>query len=444
MNLITRSTASTEGQWRLYNKVATRLLPFLLLMYIASYLDRVNVGFAKLQMASDIGLSDAAYGFGAGVFFLGYCLFEIPSNLVLHRVGAKIWIARIMIVWGLVTMLTMWVSSPFTFYVARVLLGIAEAGFYPGIILFLTYWFPSQLRSQIMAIFISGIVIAGVIGGPLSGGIMESMAGKLGLAGWQWLFVLEGLPALCLGIACIWFLDNGPNSAKWLTPLEKSTIAEDLRADAAAYQSKGGVSHSVTGAFGNANVWLLVIANFSNLATSYAVSFWMPQIIRNFGVTNLTLVGLLTTIPFIIGGIAMLVAGWHSDRKNERRLHCCAGLLVACAGLAMTGLCISDPILAVCGLTLAAAGSFAATPTLWALPGTFLSGAAAAAGIALMTTLGNLSGYAAPFMIGYIKDTTGSMSYGFQGMAVIALLGAVAVFYAPAVRPIPQSVVTVI
>ncbi|CAE6942098.1 Putative tartrate transporter [Paraburkholderia domus] len=434
MNFITRSTVNTDAQWNLYNKVAKRLLPFLLLLFVVSYLDRVNVGFAKLQMAADIGLSDAAYGFGAGIFFLGYCLFEIPSNLILHRVGAKIWIARIMIVWGIVTMLTLLVKGPTSFYVARVLLGIAEAGFYPGVILYLTYWFPSHLRSQVMAIFISGIVVAGVIGGPLSGAIMTGMAGVWGFAGWQWLFALEGVPAIVLGICCLWFLSNNPSSASWLNDQEKSAIAADLMADQAATRGVAGHSHNIRSVFGNKNIWLLVIANFSNLATAYSVSFWMPQIIRNFGISNLNVIGLLTSAPFLLGGVAMLFAGWHSDKKKERRLHCCAGLLIACIGLSMSGFFITSAPVALCGLVLACVGALVATPTLWALPGTFLSGPAAAAGIALMTTVGNLSGYVAPFVIGQVKQATGSMGYGFVTMGVIALVGAIAAFCAPAAR----------
>ncbi|WP_322106549.1 MFS transporter [Paraburkholderia sp. J41] len=435
MDLINRASVDSEEQHRLYSKIASRLLPLLLLMYVVSFLDRINVGFAKLQMAGSIGLSDAQYGLGAGIFFLGYCVFEIPSNLMLHRVGARLWIARIMIVWGLVTMLTLLVQGPRSFYAARVLLGVAEAGFYPGIILYLTTWFPTKVRSQIMAIFICGIVIAGMLGGPISGGIMAGLDGAWGFAGWQWLFALEGLPAILLGIVCLRSLPNGPASARWLTDEERTLHEEDQRRDRAATRSLPGQAYRIGLVFRNRNIWLLVIANFSNLATSYAVSFWMPQIVRNFGLTkNLAVIGLITSAPFLLAGIAMLFAGRYADRTGDRRRPLCVGLFVACVGLTMTGLYMSVPGAAFSGLVLACVGTMVATPTLWALPGMFLSGSAAAAGIALMTTVGNLSGYVAPFLIGVIKEATGSMAYGFILLAGFALAGMIAVLYAPVTR----------
>jgi MFS family permease len=435
LNLINRSTVESDAHHRLYSKVAARLLPLLLLMYVVSYLDRVNIGFAKLQMASSIGLSDAQYGLGAGIFFIGYCICEIPSNLALHKIGARIWIARIMIVWGLATMLTLYVVGPKSFYLARVLLGIAEAGFYPGIILYLTIWFPSKVRAQVMAIFISGIVLAGIIGGPISSGIMSGMNGLWGFEGWQWLFALEGLPAILLGIACLKFLPNGPQSAVWMTAEDRALHAKDQQADRLRTRTLPGQAHRISLVFRNKNIWLLVVANFSNLATSYAVSFWMPQMVKNFAFTkSLFLIGVITSVPFVVAGIVMIWVGRSCDRTGERRKPLIYGLSATCIGTLVTGFCMSHPLIAFFGLTLATVGTMACTPTLWSLPGTFLSGSAAAAGIALMTMVGNLSGYVSPYVIGLIKEATGSVAYGFVFLAALALAGLIAVMFAPATR----------
>lgn len=436
MDLIKRTTVDTEIRHRLYNKVAWRLLPLLLLMYIVSFLDRINVGFAKLQMAGSIGLSDAQYGLGAGIFFIGYCLFEIPSNLALHRFGARRWIARIMIVWGFVTMLTLLISGPRTFYLARVLLGIAEAGFYPGIILYLTIWFPSKIRSQVMAIFVSGIVLAGIIGGPISGGIMAAMNGVWGFEGWQWLFALEGAPAILLGITCLTLLPDGPADASWMTHEDRTLHAEDQAADRLRTGTVAGQAHRIGLVFKNRNLWLLVVVNFSNLATGYAVSFWLPQMVKSFAFTkSLFLIGAISSVPFALSGATMILVGRHADRTGERRKPIACGLAVTCAGMLATAVFMSHPLVAFIGLTIALMGTMAATPTFWALPGTFLSGSAAAAGIALLTSVGNLSGYVAPYVIGVVKQATGSMSYAFMFLAVLPLAGLIAIMNAPVTRP---------
>jgi len=435
LNLINRSTVETEAQHRLYVKIASRLLPLLLVMYLVSYLDRINVGFAKLQMAGSIGLSDAQYGLGAGIFFISYCICEIPSNLALHKVGARIWIARIMIVWGIATMLTLLVVGPKSFYLARVLLGIAEAGFYPGIILYLTIWFPSKVRAQAMGLFFAGSSLAGVIGGPISGGIMSSMNGVWGFEGWQWLFALEGLPATLLGIACLKFLPNGPETAAWMSAEDRELHTKDQQVDRQKTHTVPGQAHRISLVFYNKNIWLLVIVNFSTLATCYAVAFWLPQMVKSFAFTkNLFLIGVITAVPPLLACITTLSVGRICDRTGARRKPLMYGMGVSCIGALVAASCMSYPVVAFVGLTLALVGAVACGPTLWSLPGTFLSGSAAAAGIALMTTVGNLAGYVSPYVIGLIRQATGSVAYGFVFLAALAFAGLIAVMLAPVTR----------
>lgn len=288
MNFIARSNFTNDQDSAVYNRIAMRLLPFLLLLYIISFLDRVNVGFAKLQMSADIGLGDSAYGLGAGIFFLGYCLCEIPSNLLLQRLGAKFWIARIMIVWGIISVGMMFVSSATSFYVMRFMLGVAEAGFYPGIILYLTYWFPARLRSQVCAMFFLGIALSGVIGGPLSGWIMQTLGGSYGLKGWQWLFLAEGSPAILMGLVTYWYLDNGPAAARWLSAEQKKIVISELEAEE-RQKLAAGHGHKFGHAMRDVNTWMLAFANFSLLSGIYGVSFWLPQIVKDLGVNGLRL-----------------------------------------------------------------------------------------------------------------------------------------------------------
>ncbi|MTW18765.1 MFS transporter [Rhodoplanes serenus] len=430
-----------EPHWRVYNRIAARLLPFLLVLYVISFLDRVNVGFAKLQMSVDIGLSDAAFGFGAGVFFLGYCVCEIPSNLALQRFGAKIWIARIMIVWGLISAGMMFVTTETQFYVMRFLLGVAEAGFYPGIILYLTYWFPARLRSQICAIFFLGIAFSGVIGGPLSGWIMHTFSGVQGLHGWQWMFLIEGLPATIGGIVAFFYLDDGPAKAKWLNDDERrlvvdALVAEDLQKKAAGY------GHRFLDAIKDVNVWLLAITNFSLLGGTYGLSFWMPQIVKDLGVNNLLINGLLTAIPFTAGSIAMIVVGKHSDRHAERKWHTAICAFVGAAGLVLSGMFGHNPYISLFGLSVAVSGALAGLAVMWALPATILTGAAAAAGIALMATIGNLGGYTMPFILGWVKQLTRQVEFGLYAMAVMMVIGGLVMLIIPKLRQNAGSAAT--
>ncbi len=423
MNLISRNTFVSDQDCSLYNRIAWRILPFLFVLYVVAFLDRVNVGFAKLQMAADVGLSDMAFGFGAGVFFLGYCLFEIPSNMMMQRVGARLWIARIMVVWGIISTSMMFVSTPTSFYILRFLLGVAEAGFYPGIVLYLTYWLPSYAQSQGLACLSLGVGFAGVIGGPLSGWIMQTFASMHGLAGWQWLFLLEGLPAVLLGIVVFFYLDDRPGKVRWLSAAQNAKVVADLDRQRREHE-QAGATHTLRSAFRHRALWCLVFVNFALLCGTYGVSFWLPQIIRNLGEQTLLETGLLSAVPFAVGSVCMLLVGKHSDRTRERRWHASLSILAACLGLALSATFHNQPLLCLASLCLAMAGSLSAFNVLWAIPGTLLTGAATGVGIALMTTVGNLGGYASPFMMGWIKQSSGHLEYGLFILAALNLAAA--------------------
>ncbi len=434
MNLIARNTFDNEQDSVLYNRIAWRLLPFLFVLYIIAFLDRVNVGFAKLQMAADIGLSDLAFGFGAGVFFIGYCLCEIPSNMMLQKVGARFWITRIMVMWGLLSVSMLFVQTPNQFYVLRFLLGMAEAGFYPGVVLYMTYWFPSYARSQGMAWFNLGIAMAGVIGSPLSGWIMQTFAGVGGMAGWQWLFLLEGMPAVILGIVVFFYLDDRPGKVHWLSAEQNARVVRQL-AEQRSAQEQAGAGHNFRAAFVNKDLWRLIYVNFALLCGTYGVSFWLPQIVRNLGIESLTQTGLIAAIPFAVASVVMILVSRHSDRTRERRWHGTLCNLASAAGLAMAAFFHDQPVLSLAGLSLAMSGGLAGFCVLWALPGVLLTGTAAAAGIALIATIGNLGGYASPFMMGWVKQSSGHLEYGLYVLAVMTVLGALAM---SAVKP-PSS-----
>lgn len=423
MNLISRNTFNNEQDSVLWNRIAWRLLPFLFVLYIIAFLDRVNVGFAKLQMAADVGLSDMAYGFGAGVFFLGYCLCEIPSNLMLQRVGARYWITRIMITWGLLSMSMMFVQTPTSFYILRFLLGMAEAGFYPGVVLYMTYWFPSYARSQGMAWFNLGIAMAGVLGSPLSGWIMQTFAGVHGLAGWQWLFLLEGMPAVLLGVVVFFYLDDRPGNVHWLTPAQNARVVQHLAEQRQEHEA-AGAGHNFRAAFVSRGLWCLIYVNFALLCGTYGVSFWLPQIVQSLGVKSLFHTGLIAAIPFAVASVVMVLVSRHSDRTRERRWHGTLCNLASALGLAIAAFFHDQPVLSLAGLSLAMSGGLAGFCVLWALPGVLLTGTAAAAGIALIATVGNLGGYASPFMMGWIKQSSGHLEYGLYVLAVMTLIGA--------------------
>jgi D-galactonate transporter len=410
-----------------YAKVGWRLIPFLMLLYFVAYLDRVNVGFAQLQMKSDLGFSDAVYGFGAGIFFLGYFLFEVPSNLVLHRVGARIWIARIMITWGIISALTMFIRTPTMFYVARFLLGLAEAGFFPGIILYLTYWYPAEKRSQMTAWFMSAVALSGLIGGPVSGWILHSFHGHSGLAGWQWLFLLEGLPAIVLGVVVLFFLDNGIAQAKWLSEAEKKLLQDRIASES---QSKTHVS--ALQAVGSPRVWLLALVYFSVVMGLYGLGFWLPLLFKTTGVSDPLTIGWLVAIPYGVSIVAMILVGRHSDAKRERRWHVAIPALLGALGLLLSTLWTDSTLGAVLTLTLATCGIMTVLPLFWSLPTAFLTGTAAAAGIALINALGNLAGFFGPSIVGWVKQATHSTNGGILVLAGFMVLCAVLVMRLPA------------
>jgi sugar phosphate permease len=433
MGLIGRTSVADEARWRAYNRIAWKILPLLMIGYTIASIDRVNVAFAKLQMSGAIGLTEAMYGFGAGIFFIGYCLVEIPSNMILHRVGARLWLARIMIVWGLLSAATALVKTPVHFYSVRFVLGVAEAGFYPGALVFLTYWFPSNLRAQAISIMVLGTSFAAILGSPLSGAIMSFMDGLGGLAGWQWVFIVEGLPASLLGVVIFMVLRNGPSEAPWLSHEEKALVTADLAEEKAA-QAAAGVGHRFADAFRNPNIWCIVVANFCNLSTLYGIQFWLPTVIQKVGKTTVFNTGLIASGLALIPCVVLIANARHSDKTKERRLHATFGFVASACGLAIAGSFGGNVYLTMAGLVLAHSGFVMASTTIFSLPGTFVMGAAAAAGFALITTLGNFAGYTTPYLFGVLRDATGSFSAGFYGMSAVALIGAAAIFLTPALR----------
>ena len=435
MRYISRHGFASDEAHATYDRVSGRLLPFLLLLYVVAFLDRVNVSFAKLGMAKAIGLGDAAYGFGAGIFFIGFCIFEIPSNLLLQRVGARLWIARIMVTWGIVSAATAWVSTPWEFYVARFLLGICEAGFYPGIILYLSYWYPRQARGQATAIFVVGIALAGVFGSPFCGFIMGAMGAVPPLANWQWLFVLTGVPAVILGIATYLYLDDRPSEAAWLPQADRDRIARDLAAEEGE-MARAGAGHRLSEAFSDGRVWCLAGVNFSIVVCLYGVSFWLPQIVKNLGVVDTFHNGLIVAIPSFLAAVAMVLVARHSDRTGERRWHTAACSLVSTVGLLIAAMAIDQPVLALTGLSMATVGVLTAFAILWTIPGLLVSGTAAAAAIALITTVGNLGGYVGPFLVGWVKEMSGSFGFPLYVFAALSFAGALALAALPGIsRP---------
>jgi D-galactonate transporter len=413
---------------RAYGKVFWRLVPFLMLCYVIAYLDRVNVGFAKLQMAQQLGFSETVFGLGAGIFFLGYFLFEVPSNLLMSKVGARIWIARIMITWGLLSACFMFVKTPTTFYVLRFLLGLAEAGFYPGVILYLTYWYPAHRRAKIIAVFMSAIPVAGIFGNPLSGWIMDAFNGASSLQGWQWMFLIEAVPALLIGVVVLFYLDNGIAKAKWLDADEKKLLAREIELDQ-QHGSKG--PHSVAGVFRDRRIWWMSLIYFAFVMGQYALTFWLPTLIKATGVRGNLNIGLLSAIPFICAIIAMNLFGRSADQRRERRWHLIVPALMGAVGFTVAASYTQNTAVSLTFLSLAAAGVLTCAPLFWSLPTAFLSGTAAAAGIAVINSVGNLAGFVSPYLIGYLKDATGSTQAGMYVLAGALVVGAIAVWWTP-------------
>jgi MFS family permease len=436
-----------------FRKVAWRVIPLLFLGYIVAFLDRVNVGFAKLQMAGDLQFSDAVYGFGAGIFFIGYFVFEVPSNLILRKVGARIWIARIMITWGVISSAFVFTGSiawgpvsaalgltdhQLTFYVLRFFLGAAEAGFFPGVILCLTYWFPAARRAQMVAWFMTAIAISNIIGSPLSGAILQYMDGANGLQGWQWLFLLEGIPSLVMGVVIFLLLADHPSTAKWLTTAERDIVLARVAEEEAG---KAHGKHSIAQVFGDIRIWAFGLVYFTGALCLYTTNFWMPTLILEFGVgsTDFFMVGLLSMIPWGVTAVVQVLWAWNSDRTGERRWHTAGGFGMCVVGMVMLATIDGQPVLQLAALTIVCCGALCWVVTFWSIPTSFLSGAAAAAGIAWINSIGNLGGHFGPDLIGRIRNANGgNADAAFLTLAAGAALGGVLVLVATMKRREPS------
>jgi MFS family permease len=420
--LASDAASSAMDDDSIYEKVTRRIVPLLFMCYVVAYLDRVNVGFAKIQMLADLKFSETVYGLGAGIFFLGYFLFEVPSNILLHRVGARLWIARVMITWSIVSAATLFVKTPTTFYVLRFVLGLAEAGLFPGVILYLTYWYPARRRAAILALFITGIPVAGLVGAPLSGWIMNSASGAHNLAGWQWLFLIEAVPSLVMGTVVLLFLDNSVEKARWLSADEKALLARNLADD-----RDGAQSHRMRDGFTNPRVWLMCVLYFFIMMGLYGVGFYLPTLIKNTGVSNPLSVGLLTALPYAVAVVAMLMVSRHSDARRERRWHITIPALAGTLGWIASAAFMHEAMLATIALTVATAAVLVTMTQFWVLPTAMLTGAAAASGIAVINSVGNLAGFVSPYLIGGIIDATHSTLLAVVALAVSMLaVGALA------------------
>jgi MFS family permease len=419
------SPAITQVDPATDSKTFWRLIPIILVSLIVNQLDKVNVAFAKLQMAPDIGLSNTAYGLGAGIFFIGYCLFEIPSNMLLHRIGARAWITRIMVSWGVLSACTMFVTGPTSFYVIRFLLGVAEAGFAPGVMLYVSQWFPARTRGRVIAIFMTALPISGVIGSPLSAFLMTAAPDFMPLRGWQWMFLCEGLPAVLCGIAFWVLIPNTIDDAKWLSGTEKLALKTEV----------GGASDHHSGSFkaglSDIRVWLLCAVYFAFVAALYGVSFWLPTLIKALGFVGIRQIGFMTALPYAAAVVLMLVLAWSSDRTGERRKHLGFAAVLGALCLTLSVLLRATPTYSFVALIIAMAGIVSTIPLFWNLPTAFLKGATAATGFALITSIGNLSGFVAPYLVGVVTDATGSTAAGMYALSVVAVIGVVLIFLVP-------------
>jgi D-galactonate transporter len=408
-----------------YRKITGRIMPYLFFCYVLAYVDRVNVGFAKLQMQQALGMSDSVYGLGAGIFFLGYFLFEVPANMILQRIGARRWIGPLMMAWGVVSACTLFVQGTASFYAFRFLLGIVESGFFPGVILYLTYWYTQKRRARMVAVFMSAVPISGMVAGPISGWILARMSGAGHLASWQWLFLLEGIPSVLAGVATLFFLTDRPATARWLAEDEKSLVLRGLEEDDAQKLKTGGSGHRLVDAFRSAPVWLLSLAYFGITAGNYGITFWLPQIIKDTITSDPQAIGWISVIPWAVAVVAMNVWGHHSDATGERRWHMALAGAIGAAALAASVIPgISGPA-GIAALVVAASALMCQFAVFWALPTAILSGSAAAAGIAWINSIGNLAGYASPHAVGFIRDRTQSMVLAMLALACAQLMTAV-------------------
>jgi len=403
---------------RTHGIVTRRLLPLLLVCYLFAHLDRINIGFAKMQMSSDLHFSDTVYGLGAGLFFIAYALFGVPSNMALDRFGPRRWIASLMLVWGVLSSSMLWIDSANGFYVLRFLLGVAEAGFFPGILVFLNRWYPARRRAQVTALFAIAVPMAGVIGGPLSGAILERFHDFSGLRGWQWMFLIEGAPVIILGLVLLKCLPDSFETVKWLNPTQK----QQLRAQLSSEEQRKSIT-SLDGIVRNPQVWLLVAIYFAVMLAVNTLAFWMPTLIHGAGIGRDSQIGLLSAVPYLAGCFFMIGCGRSSDRNLERRWHLCVPLLMAAAGIAVAGLAPGSPLWVMSGLIVAGMGASAALPMFWQLPPAFLSNGSQAAGIAMISSFGSVASFLAPYLIGWMRDTTQSASLALYVLAMFIALG---------------------
>lgn len=422
-----------------YRKIIWRLIPFLMLLWVLAWIDRVNIGFIKLTMLDELKWSEAIYGLGAGIFFLGYFFFEVPSNLLLQRIGAKKTIMRITIGWGLTSILTMFVRTPEMFYFLRFLLGVFEAGFYPGIILYLTYWFPSDRRAKAFGMFMSASAFAGVIGGPLAGTIMTTMHGVNGWSGWQWVLLIEGIPSVLAGIVTYFYLTDRPEQARWLTERERQIVHDDLERD---HRALGDRDHSMLASLKHGRIWLLILIFFCIIAANSALTFYGPTLVKEVGFTNPATVGWIMAGAYLCGAAGMIWNGFHSDAKQESRYHCALAAGLGSVSLIVIALFLdSSALIVLAALTLAIVGTMSAIPVFWQLPGRFLAGTAAAGGVALINSIANLAGFGAPWMLGAIKTSTGSLSPGLYVIAAVEICATILILACvPSFRKEPDGI----
>ena len=421
--------AGGEDEESVFGKITRRIIPILFLCLVLNFVDRINIGFAQLQMKHALGFSDAVYGLGAGIFFIGYFFFEVPSNLILQRIGARKTILRIMFCWGIVSASTMFVQTPMQFYVVRFLLGAFEAGLLPGILLYLTFWFPKARRAKVIGLFMAATSVGGIITGPVSGWILHNMGGVGGLDGWQWLFLIEGLPSSIMGIFTYFYLDDDVKSARWLSQREKRTVADVLARDEAGEDQ---AAPSVWAAFRDLKVWLFSLTYMMVLSGANVTSLWTPSLIKGMGISNTIHIGLLSTLPYVAGGLGMIFYGRRSDRRGERRWHFAVAVMIGAACLALAQTPAMPLAFSMLFLSLAVGGNVAGLPVFWAAATGHLSRQTAAAGIAIISSIGNLSGILAPAGVGALATATGKLSYGMFACAmVVAASGIVLLLTVP-------------
>lgn len=418
----------SEGD-HIWSKITWRVLPIVFIAYVMSFLDRINVGYAKLTMQQDLQFSDAIYGLGAGIFFITYLIFEIPSNLWMERIGARRTFMRIMVFWGLTSAATAFVATPTQFYAVRLLLGAAEAGLFPGIILYLSYWFPSARRGRITSMFLFAIPITGVVGGPISGAIIKNMDGVLGWHGWQWMFLVEGLPTVLLGLLVYYFLANKPDSAVFLDAREREVVRQVMDGDRNRSTQTGGLQHQLKQAMLDKNVWILSFVYFTLTCAAYTLTFWMPTMIRALGVTDVASVGWYSAIPFVCGGLGLILIGASSDHFRERRWHVAISMVIGALLLYATQYLGGAFMPTMIILSVASFFTFSSA-MFWSIPPTYLNSTTAATGIALISSVGTFGGFVSPSLIGWLKTSTGSMHMGLLAMTAVSCLGALTVAFA--------------